>query len=58
MNIQKYSNLETQIKNLNEKFDAIQKNIQNENNNKKITKLDLENIQRNDFQIENDEDVN
>ena len=58
LNIQKYSNLETQIKNLNEKFDAIQKNIQNENNNKKIPKLELENIQRNDFQIENDEDVN
>ena len=58
LNIQKYSNLETQIKNLNEKFDVIQKNIQNENNNKKIPKLQFENIQRNDFQIENDEDVN
>ncbi len=58
LNTQKYSNLEMQMKNLNEKFDAIQKNIQNENNNKIIPKLPLENIQRNDFPIENDEDLN
>ncbi len=58
LNTQKYSNLEMQMKNLNEKFDAIQKNIQNENNNKIIPKLQLENIQRKDFLIENEEDLN